>query len=190
MSLVICPECKSEISQYSESCPSCGFGIKQYMEENNLYDTSKVFLCPVCANYNGGDTFNNPPKPPQVKCSFCGSPLIQTEFDGVEFQMELYKMFKLGYNNDEEEAEFLKRYSCNKFNQDIYNDRRTIIKTKKHEHKQQEAQQTNIPKCPTCGSTNISKIGTSERVASVIGLGLLSKKINKSFKCNNCKYTW
>lgn len=49
---------------------------------------------------------------------------------------------------------------------------------------------TNIPKCPTCGSTNIRKIGTGERAASVVGLGLLSKKINKTWKCNNCGHTW
>lgn len=48
----------------------------------------------------------------------------------------------------------------------------------------------NIPKCPTCQSTNIQKIGTGERVASVATLGLFSKKINKSFKCKNCGYTW
>lgn len=50
--------------------------------------------------------------------------------------------------------------------------------------------QNNIPKCPTCGSTNIQKIGTGERVASVAMLGLFSKKINKSYKCLNCKCTW
>lgn len=48
----------------------------------------------------------------------------------------------------------------------------------------------NKPKCPTCNSTNISKIGFGERATSVVGLGLFSKKINKTFKCNNCKYTW
>lgn len=48
----------------------------------------------------------------------------------------------------------------------------------------------NIPKCPTCGSTNIRKIGTGERAVSVIGLGLLSKKINKTWKCNSCGHTW
>ena len=46
------------------------------------------------------------------------------------------------------------------------------------------------PKCPTCQSTNIKNIGTGERVASVAMLGLFSKKINKSFKCKNCGYTW
>lgn len=59
------------------------------------------------------------------------------------------------------------------------------------EHKKEKQYQAlNIPKCPTCGSTNIKPITGSERAVSVIGLGLLSKKINKSFKCLNCKCTW
>lgn len=44
--------------------------------------------------------------------------------------------------------------------------------------------------CPTCNSTNIDKISGLERGASVLTLGLFSKKINKSFKCKNCGYTW
>lgn len=47
-----------------------------------------------------------------------------------------------------------------------------------------------VPKCPTCGSTNVAKIGTGERVASVAGVGILSNKINKTFKCKNCGYMW
>lgn len=46
------------------------------------------------------------------------------------------------------------------------------------------------PKCPTCRSANIHKISTGERMVSVGVLGLFSKKINKSFKCNVCGYTW
>ena len=44
----------------------------------------------------------------------------------------------------------------------------------------------NKPKCPTCGSTNIKKIGGIERGASIAAFGIFSKKINKTFKCNNC----
>ena len=44
--------------------------------------------------------------------------------------------------------------------------------------------------CPTCKSTNVSKIGAGERAASVGLLGIFSQKINKTFKCNNCGYTW
>ncbi len=48
----------------------------------------------------------------------------------------------------------------------------------------------NTPKCPTCGSSNVHKISGLERGASVMTLGLFSKKINKSYKCNSCKHTW
>lgn len=48
----------------------------------------------------------------------------------------------------------------------------------------------NIPKCPTCGSTNIKQITGIERAMSIIGLGIFSKKINKSYECNNCGTTW
>lgn len=45
-------------------------------------------------------------------------------------------------------------------------------------------------KCPFCNSINVRKIGTGERVVSVLGLGLLSTKINKTFKCNSCGGTF
>lgn len=48
----------------------------------------------------------------------------------------------------------------------------------------------NMPKCPTCGSLSVKRIGGVERAASVGMFGLFSKKINKSFKCNSCGYTW
>lgn len=48
----------------------------------------------------------------------------------------------------------------------------------------------NLPHCPTCGSTNIKKITGTERAVSVIGLGIFSKKINKSYKCKHCGCTW
>lgn len=54
----------------------------------------------------------------------------------------------------------------------------------------QPVYQTNIPKCPTCGSTNIQKVSGLERGASVAMWGLFSKKINKTFKCESCGYTW
>lgn len=47
-----------------------------------------------------------------------------------------------------------------------------------------------IIKCPTCQSTNVNKIGTGERVVSVATLGPFSDKINKTFKCRSCGYTW
>ncbi len=48
----------------------------------------------------------------------------------------------------------------------------------------------NKPKCPTCGSTNITKISTTSKVAGAVAFGLFSKTAKSQFKCNNCGYKW
>lgn len=56
--------------------------------------------------------------------------------------------------------------------------------------KTKQQKNNNIPKCPTCQSTNIRKISGLESGASIAMFGLFSRKINKTFKCNSCGYTW
>lgn len=46
----------------------------------------------------------------------------------------------------------------------------------------------NKPKCPICGSTNIKEISTLSKVTSFAMVGLLSSKIGKQMKCENCGY--
>lgn len=53
-----------------------------------------------------------------------------------------------------------------------------------------EESEKNKPRCPTCGSDNISKIDTLERGVSVAAFGLASGKVGKQFKCKNCGYKW
>lgn len=48
----------------------------------------------------------------------------------------------------------------------------------------------NSPKCPSCGSANVYKIGTINRMVSTGLFGLASSKIGKTHKCNNCGTTW
>lgn len=47
-----------------------------------------------------------------------------------------------------------------------------------------------VVKCLYCGSENVRKISGTERTISVLTLGFLSSKINKSFKCNDCGGTF
>lgn len=54
----------------------------------------------------------------------------------------------------------------------------------------QSTQPQNIPRCPTCNSTNIRKIKAGERTASIIGFGIFSRKANKTWKCENCGHLW
>ena len=58
------------------------------------------------------------------------------------------------------------------------------------ERKRQEEAKANAPKCPTCQSTNISKISTTSKVAGAAMFGLFSKTARSQFKCNNCGYKW
>lgn len=45
----------------------------------------------------------------------------------------------------------------------------------------------NKPKCPICGSTNLSKITTTKKVAKIAMFGIFGMGDNgKTWKCNNC----
>lgn len=47
-----------------------------------------------------------------------------------------------------------------------------------------------MPKCPTCGSTNISKISDTKRFVTTGLFGLASSNIGKTMECKNCGYKW
>lgn len=51
-------------------------------------------------------------------------------------------------------------------------------------------EEKNVPKCPTCGSTNIRRVDGLERSMSFFLWGFGSRKVNKSYKCLHCDYTW
>ncbi len=54
---------------------------------------------------------------------------------------------------------------------------------------QPQSQSTaNIPKCPTCGSTNIKKISGAKRWVGTGLFGLASSDLGKTMQCNSCGY--
>jgi len=49
----------------------------------------------------------------------------------------------------------------------------------------------NVPKCPTCGSTNIKRISGLSKAGSFAMFGVFSLgKVSKTFECKNCHYKW
>lgn len=48
----------------------------------------------------------------------------------------------------------------------------------------------NMPKCPACGSLNIHNIPDSDRIIFIGYSNVFTDKNNKTFKCNNCGYSW
>lgn len=54
----------------------------------------------------------------------------------------------------------------------------------------QEYQYRNIPKCPTCGSTNIEKISLTKKAFGGAMFGLFSSDVRNTMKCKNCGTKW
>ncbi len=53
-----------------------------------------------------------------------------------------------------------------------------------------QVQSSNIPKCPTCGSTNVHKISTGKKALGFVTVGIFSSNFGKSYECLQCKYKW
>lgn len=199
MALVICPECKKGVSEHAEACQNCGFPIKKFMLEHELADASKMFLCPKCGKMWLSDDGQD------LICSYCKSSVVQSDKtdkqysdETVAYMLEKYPEFDKIKSLEaaaEYKKAFVMKYAKESFDEKLYNSRMNEVQ-KKIEKEKNVSQQISkptappSPKCPTCGSTNISKISATSRIASVATLGLFSKKINKSFKCKSCGYTW
>ena len=188
MGLVICPECKSEISQYAESCPGCGFPVKSFMLENNINDTNKVFVCPLCARLYYGS--KNKFRPLYLKCKSCNTTVIQTDEDEKELLQLCCKAYEKEY--EAREIEIAKKYGNNQFSQDIRDKCMKKIEAdnaafiRERERKQQAEKQKPKVKCPYCSSGNVTKISNIQRSLSTYLLGLGSSKIGRQWHCNDC----
>ena len=157
----------------------------------------KVVYCAVCGYVPHPITEEDEVE--KEVCRFCNSKFVDTEKDWGYF---LECVCGVGGNKGtgrqpEEEVRVQFVYDHPVFDREKYEKYHAQWEEEveaKHEAQRRavygSAAAANAPKCPTCGSTNIRSIGAVERGASVFTLGLFSKKINKTFKCNHCGYTW
>ena len=153
------------------NCPECNKEI-----------SDKAEICPHCG-------YKLPKQEPMFQGVYCPKCLKASwTKDGIGETCIFCntKMKKSIYATYDEVHQFCENHpelkQSPEFSQEAYNKRVNYVPV--------DYMNVNSPKCPTCGSSNVQNIGTSERVASVAMFGLFSKKINKSFKCKNCGYTW
>ena len=128
----------------------------------------------------------------KLECDCCHSKVspVPDEFLVGESKMVINKNLKQQFIN-----EYIK--TSPEFDQYLFDHRDEILAKQSAEFDAKMAhgkaileEQSRVPKCPTCQSTNIRKMGGIERGASIYAFGIFSKKINKTFKCQNCGYTW
>ena len=96
---------------------------------------------------------------------------------------------------DDLKAEFIENIvkSSPNFDQECWDRREAFKEIQKHNNELLEndkVKQANVPKCPTCGSSNIKRVSGTSKAVSVAMFGLLSQKVKKQFRCNNCGYEW
>lgn len=104
-------------------------------------------------------------------------------FDKYE---ELGGKFSARYETDEERKQRLdEQYGKNS---PAY--RQAVVQNCINAERARKQESSNIPKCPTCSSTNLKKISTTSKAINTIAFGLLGTKRNKTFHCNQCGYEW
>ena len=134
----------------------------------------KVRYCPNCKEYYGGGIYLIPD---DNKCFYCEN-LLTTELniEADEFDI-LYKI-----SSDDS---FLQAMIKLKESDPIeYQLKLSQFKSS------QQVKEDNRPKCPTCGSMNLSKFSTASKAGSVALWGLFSQKVKKTWHCSNCGYEW
>lgn len=113
--------------------------------------------------------------------------LLSREKDFIMNEVFNNSLFSVEEYNKQVESN---RASLHKMAENSRQNRLELQRKNLEKMRDQESNDSCIPKCPTCGSTHVKPITTAERAVSVAGLGIASKKINKSYKCLNCKCTW
>lgn len=96
---------------------------------------------------------------------------------------------------DDLKAEFIENIvkSSPNFDQECWDRREAFKEIQKHNNKLLEndkVKQANVPKCPTCNSTDIKKISVMSKAVGATMFGLFSKTARSQFKCKNCGYEW
>lgn len=181
MSLVICPECSKEISQYTKKCPDCGFPLNIFMKDNNITDLSKTLICPKCADSFYWDDIALP-----LKCEYCNTLLKQSDINIKDWFAFSCNVTDEEFNN--KSVELAKKFGNNQFEENVYNSRLKKLHQDVEKYKQEaddyfvkkSQDQINTPKCPKCGCTEFVPL---RRKFSLL-TGFATNKVD--MVCKNC----
>ena len=115
-------------------------------------------------------------------CPFCGNPIVDTEIDRKD-----YRDLSIASNYNRQLIEAMIEL---KKKDPIEYETKMIEFRKESKRIMDEDDSDVMPKCPTCGSTNIEKISFGKKLTGGALFGLLSSNVRKTMHCRNCGYKW
>lgn len=147
-------------------------------------------LAEYCKNFVGIQIYTNFPqdydnKLDRLICPFCNNKLVDTELPVKDFHL-------IGKSSDWNRQvldAMMGLYKKDPIEYQLKLNQFKLHQEQKDEIEERQRKENQVH-CPYCNSINVSKITGTERAISVIGLGIFSKKINKSFKCKKCGGTF
>ena len=101
-----------------------------------------------------------------------------------------YTSNRISMDNNKNETIKCKMCGANMHCDAVINYRPDMALKNLNKKSQEQKTNHNIPKCPTCGSTNIEKISGMKRFVTTGLFGLASSNIGKTMHCKNCGCKW
>ncbi|MBE6861317.1 MAG: hypothetical protein E7497_00245 [Ruminococcus sp.] len=122
-------------------------------------------------------------------CPHCNSELVISELTYEEYQT-LPKTKRCKKCKRKYAKLFIKCPKCNQQLIKLSTENKNVVQQIIQLEQQHIEKQQNIPKCLTCGSTNIEKISDTKKAAGFLTVGVFSKNFGKTYHCKNCDYRW
>jgi hypothetical protein len=134
--------------------------------------------CPKC----GFILWRNDVLKEQFQCEVCNTTLTRTDTT-----VTLDQWVNEFPNNNPNIQRTIRAKYCNEIDQSLLSLREKIESGK---IKLESPQPT--PRCPTCGGTNIRKMGTGEKIVNTLAWGVFGNKRKQQYECQNpkCLFRW
>ena len=148
----------------------------------------QVYYCPVC----GFVIWDSALVGLKKKCVSCGSDLQGTGKD--------HDTFWKRSDDKQERRRLLKRLDETVREEYVYGN--PLFDKEKYEAREQADRERiarnkaglnpldNLPRCPTCGSTNLTRLSGVGLITMFGAFGVTDGNAGKTFRCNNCGYRW
>lgn len=174
----------------------------------------ETYYCPYCGKTIMGFEYEEFPNSNDFKfCHGCGSePNFQPlKHDDLWYNEKAEEEYKEKYGEDDNSS-FMEKVQMKWRIEDLirdkeiesnplFNPEKKEIRIKKENElrtelyyeekaKREKRANENSPKCPTCGSTNISKLTATNRLVHGAAFGLFSKTARSQWKCKSCGNLW